>query len=48
MAGLMSQHHPGKLIARIVPEEMLGLGTQKPQEIQATYEWIRRQRRSGD
>ena len=44
---LMSQHHPDKLIAQGVPEEMVRLGTEKSQEIQAAYELVRRQRSGG-
>ena len=42
---LMSEHHPDKLIARGVPEEMVKLATEKSQEIQAAYELIKNQRR---
>ena len=42
---LMSEHHPDKLIAQGVPEDMVKLGTEKSQEIQAAYELIRKQRR---
>jgi DnaJ like chaperone protein len=41
---LMSQHHPDKLTARGVPEDMLKLATEKSQEIQAAYELIRKAR----
>ena len=41
---LMSEHHPDKLIARGVPEEMLKVATEKAQEIQAAYDLIKRQR----
>ena len=41
---LMSEHHPDKLIARGVPEEMVKVGTERSQEIQAAYEMIRKQR----
>ncbi len=41
---LMSQHHPDKLIAKGVPEDMLKLATEKAQEIQAAYELIKRSR----
>ncbi|MCZ6828316.1 MAG: co-chaperone DjlA [Gammaproteobacteria bacterium] len=43
---LMSEHHPDKLIAQGVPEDMLKLGTEKSQEIQAAYELIRKQRKA--
>jgi DnaJ like chaperone protein len=41
---LMSQHHPDKLSARGVPEEVLRVATEKSQEIQAAYELIRKSR----
>lgn len=41
---LMSEHHPDKLIARGVPEDMLKLATEKSQEITAAYELIRKHR----
>ena len=37
---LMSQHHPDKLIAKGLPEEMLKLATEKTQNIKAAYESI--------
>jgi len=42
---LMSENHPDKLIAQGVPEDMLKIGTEKSQEIQAAYELIKKQRR---
>lgn len=41
---LMSEHHPDKLIARGVPEDMLKLATEKSQEIQSAYELVRKAR----
>ncbi|MFT4613019.1 MAG: DnaJ like chaperone protein [Bacteroidia bacterium] len=41
---LMSEHHPDKLIAKGVPEEMVKLATERSQEIQAAYEMARKQR----
>lgn len=38
---LMSQHHPDKLIAKGLPEEMIKLATEKTQEIKAAYEQIK-------
>jgi DnaJ like chaperone protein len=38
---LMSQHHPDKLIAKGLPEEMVLLAKEKTQEIQAAYERIK-------
>lgn len=43
---LMSQHHPDKLIAQGVPEEMVKMATAKTQEIQAAYALIERARQS--
>ena len=41
---MMNQHHPDKLIANGLPEEMLDLATQKTQEIKAAYELIKENR----
>lgn len=41
---LMSQHHPDKLIAKGLPEEMIKLATDKTQTIQAAYERVRQSR----
>lgn len=41
---LMSQHHPDKLIAKGLPEEMIRIATEKTQEIKAAYEQIRQSR----
>lgn len=38
---LMSQHHPDKLIAKGLPEEMLKLATEKTQQIQKAYAVIK-------
>jgi DnaJ like chaperone protein len=38
---LMSQHHPDKLVARGLPEEMMKVATAKTQAIRAAYERIR-------
>lgn len=35
---LMSQHHPDKLIAKGLPEEMVQMATRRSQEIRAAYE----------
>ena len=40
----MSQHHPDKLIAKGLPEEMMKLATKKTQEIKAAYDNIRKAR----
>jgi DnaJ like chaperone protein len=41
---LMSQHHPDKLIARGLPEEMIKIATEKTQQIKAAYEQVRESR----
>ncbi len=38
---LMSQHHPDKLVAKGLPEEMMKLAAQKTHEIRKAYEMIR-------
>ncbi|RAU19668.1 co-chaperone DjlA [Nitrincola tibetensis] len=38
---LMSQHHPDKLVAKGLPEEMLELAKEKTQEIQSAYDRIK-------
>ena len=43
---LMNQHHPDKLVARGLPEEMVKMATEKTQEIKAAYDTIRRARRA--
>jgi len=42
---LMNQHHPDKLVAKGLPEEMLKLATEKTQKIRKAYEFLREQRR---
>ncbi len=42
---LMSQHHPDKLVAKGLPEEMVQDATEKTQQIKAAYELIRESRR---
>lgn len=41
---LMNQHHPDKLVAKGLPEEMMQLAKEKTQEIKAAYETIREAR----
>ncbi|QQD22245.1 co-chaperone DjlA [Venatoribacter cucullus] len=41
---LMSQHHPDKLVAKGLPEEMMKLAKEKTQEIQTAYDLIRKAR----
>ena len=43
---LMSQHHPDKLIAKGVPEDMMKVATEKAQEIQVAYDLIKKSRQS--
>jgi len=40
----MNQHHPDKLVAKGLPEEMIDLATQKTQDIKAAYELIKTHR----
>lgn len=44
---LMNQHHPDKLVAKGLPEEMIALATEKTQEIKAAYETIKATRGGG-
>ena len=41
---LMNQHHPDKLVAKGLPEEMMKMATEKTQEIKSAYEQIRASR----
>jgi len=41
---LMSQHHPDKLVAKGLPEEMMKLAVQKTKEIRKAYELIKESR----
>jgi len=41
---LMSQHHPDKLVAKGLPEEMIKLANERTAEIKAAYETIRKAR----
>jgi len=43
---LMSQHHPDKLVAKGLPEEMMKLAKEKTQQIRKAYETIRAARGS--
>jgi DnaJ like chaperone protein len=40
----MNQHHPDKLVAKGMPEEMVKMATEKTQEIKAAYETIQKAR----
>jgi DnaJ like chaperone protein len=41
---LMNQHHPDKLVARGLPESMIGVAEQKTHEVRTAYERIKGQR----
>ncbi|MDH5326385.1 MAG: co-chaperone DjlA [Gammaproteobacteria bacterium] len=41
---LMNQHHPDKLVAKGLPEEMMKLATEKTQEIKKAYETVKESR----
>jgi len=41
---LMSQHHPDKLVAKGLPEEMMKLATEKTHQIRQAYELVRKYR----
>ncbi|MDH3688779.1 MAG: co-chaperone DjlA [Gammaproteobacteria bacterium] len=43
---LMNQHHPDKLVAKGLPEEMIKLATEKTQKIREAYERVRELRAS--
>jgi len=42
---LMSRHHPDKLVAKGLPEEMMTLAKEKTQKIRKAYETIRKERK---
>ncbi len=42
---LMSQHHPDKLVAKGLPEEMIKLANEKTSEIKSAYEQIKTSRK---
>ncbi|MEX0618482.1 MAG: co-chaperone DjlA [Pseudohongiellaceae bacterium] len=42
---LMNQHHPDKLVAKGLPDEMMSVAKKKTQEIKAAYELIKQQRK---
>lgn len=44
---LMNQHHPDKLVAKGLPEEMMRLATEKTQEIKKAYEVVKQARENG-
>ena len=41
---LMSQHHPDKLVAKGLPEEMMKMAAQKTDEIRKAYERVKETR----
>lgn len=41
---LMSEHHPDKLVARGLPEEMMRIAKERTQEIQSAYETVKQAR----
>ncbi len=41
----MNQHHPDKLVAKGLPEEMIDIATQKTQSIKAAYDLLKAQRK---
>lgn len=41
---LMNQHHPDKLVAKGLPEEMMKMASEKTHEIKSAYELIRKSR----
>ncbi len=41
---LMSQHHPDKLVAKGLPDEMMTMAKEKTQKIRKAYETIRKQK----
>jgi DnaJ like chaperone protein len=41
---LMNQHHPDKLVAKGLPQEMMDMANQKTMEIKAAYELIKKSR----
>ena len=43
---LMSQHHPDKLVAKGLPEEMMEVAKQKAQEIQGAYDLVKERRKN--
>lgn len=44
---LMNRHHPDKLVAKGLPDEMISMATEKTQEIKAAYETVRSTRTGG-
>ena len=44
---LMNEHHPDKLVAKGLPEEMMEVAKEKTQEIQGAYDQVRASRKNG-
>ena len=42
---LISQHHPDKLVAKGLPEEMMTIAKEKTQKIRKAYETIKEARK---
>jgi len=40
----MSEHHPDKLVAKGLPEEMMRIAKERAQEIQSAYDTIKQAR----
>ena len=40
----MSEHHPDKLVAKGLPEEMMRIAQERAQDIQAAYDTIKQAR----
>jgi DnaJ like chaperone protein len=41
---LMSQNHPDKLMGQGLPEDMIKVATERSQEIQAAYDYLKKHR----
>ena len=41
---LMNQHHPDKLVARGLPQSMIGIAEQKTHEVRTAYEKLQSRR----
>jgi DnaJ like chaperone protein len=45
---LMSEHHPDKLVAKGLPEEMMQLAKEKTQDIQTAYDKVKKARKAAE
>ncbi|MFT5114103.1 MAG: DnaJ like chaperone protein [Parasphingorhabdus sp.] len=43
---LMNQHHPDKLVSKGLPEEMIGVATEKTQQIKKAYDLVKEERKT--